>query len=398
MPRTLDEAENGEQMDTRTKGRPRTLEDISRSAASAAKLFHGDGDESRLKRAADSFRDVRSQQLATLSVARYPCTALFRFPQELLREVTPSPYCKSAKHLLKCVLQVNESNILFIFETARIYPELFFVSATAEDCVVDLNGRRRTIEDWSPYQAMFGTNDWALLERLEPYLDPYLDQVPCGRNMAMKQVSAKFPSGFDFPPCTDEFLLLLGQLADAITNDLSLSRCWENPGLNTKALLTALRECLAPGVVRSGHHFNWNNLAHAYDLYTQRRSGWNVGKRAFYSIFIIGFLQRFATAPHLQTMWTNLRGCLDDPALRLQRVCCGENDDGEHMGRPFHPLNQLGTEFSISLLCREFSQVVQQVAVPRGMLPVPRRYGLLITEQLAARYPCDPTERPSANP
>ena len=66
---------------------------------------------------------------------------------------------RDAKQLLSYVLQSNEAKAAKVLEKAKTNPRLFFIKATAQDYAMDLEGNQRTIKDWSPYQALFGTGD-----------------------------------------------------------------------------------------------------------------------------------------------------------------------------------------------------------------------------------------------
>lgn len=210
---------------------------------------------------------------------------------------------RDAEQLLIYVLQVNEANKVKILEIAKTNPRLFFIKATAQDCAMDLEGNRRTIKDWSPYQALFGTSDKYLLAEVKPYLDTYLKTLPNGDELATEQEQEKFPNGFDFPPCTDEFNRLVEELAAAVTNDQQLKQNLKNPSPETLALLVKFRKYLQPGIVETGHHYNMNDVIKTHEIFKQFEYN---NQLAFWSMFIIGFQQRLMTAPYLQAACTGL--------------------------------------------------------------------------------------------
>lgn len=220
---------------------------------------------------------------------------------------------RDANPLLIAVLQGNEEIALKI---AKANPGLFFIKATAEDYAMDLEGNKRTIKDWSPYQAMFGTGDKDMLAVVKPHLDAYLQnlkQLPKdyqnlqnGFEMAAAQEAEKFPNGFDYPPCTDEFNQLLESLADAIANDLQLRQVCTNPNPETRALLAKFREHLKPGIVQAGHHFNMNDIIKTHAIYVENWAPWSGQQLAFFNVNVFGFQERMMTAPRLQAVCMGL--------------------------------------------------------------------------------------------
>jgi hypothetical protein len=176
------------------------------------------------------------------------------------------------------------------------------------DNAMDLEGNRRTIKDWSPYQAIFGTHNKALLLAVKKSLDGYLEALPNGFGMAADQEREKFPNGFDFPPCTDEFNQLINELEEAITNDQQLRHHWKNPSPATRILLAKLRNYYKPSVVQTGHHFNMNDLikTHEIDVRDWNNNIWNGFQSVFFEMFVIGFQERLMTAPYLDAACTGI--------------------------------------------------------------------------------------------
>lgn len=229
---------------------------------------------------------------------------------------------RDAKQLLIYVLQSNEARAAQVLKIAKVNPRLFFIKATAEDYAMDLEGNRRTIKDWSPYQAMFGTGDKDMLAAVKPDLDKYLDTLKDGRGMAAVQEQEKFPNGIDYPPSTEEFNRLVNDLAVAITNDAQLRTNWKNPNPATLSLLVQLRNYLKPGIVETGHHFNLNDFIKTHEIYDQNWDPWSGEQLAFFRVNVIGFQERLMTAPQLQAACMGLNNYLnkDQPLKRSIEV------------------------------------------------------------------------------
>lgn len=205
---------------------------------------------------------------------------------------------RDAKQLLIYVLQSNAARAAEVLKIAKANPRLFFIKVTAQDYAMDLEGNQRTIKDWSPYQALFGTGDKDMLAAVKPDLDAYLDTLKDGRKMAAEQEREKFPDGFDYPPSTEEFNRLVNELAVAITNDLQLRTNWKNPNPETLTLLVQLRQYLKPGIVETGHHFNLNDFIKTHEIYGQNWEPWTGEQLRFFAVNVIGFQERLMTAPH----------------------------------------------------------------------------------------------------
>ena len=205
---------------------------------------------------------------------------------------------RGAKQLLIDVLQGNEAAVL---KTAKTNPSLFFIQATAQDYAMDLEGNCRTIKDWSPYQAMFGTGDKDMFldnedkpTEIKKCLDAYLDKTN-GHAMAASQELEKFPNGFDYPPSTYDF----DPIVAAITHDQQLIQTGK-PSKDTLALLMEFRAAYKPGVVTVGHHFNMNDFIKANEVYETNWNPWNGKQLDFFDVYFIGCLDRLITAPYLQ--------------------------------------------------------------------------------------------------
>ena len=194
--------------------------------------------------------------------------------------------------LLTLVLQGNKTNVLHIAKTT---PGLFFIKSTAMDYAMDLEGNRRTLQDWSPYQALFGTVDVDMFASVKPYLDAYLAGLPTGDALAAQQKQEKFPQGFDYPASTYDF----SPLVQAINGDQQLRQTGA-PSQATLDVLRKFRNDFKPGVVIAGHHFNMNDLIKAHEVYHQSVDSWNPEQIDFFSVKVIGFLERLLTAPYLQ--------------------------------------------------------------------------------------------------
>lgn len=231
---------------------------------------------------------------------------LLNLPTELLCPTNgnrnASSY-ESALTLLKLVLQGNEADVLKIAQTN---PQLFFAKTTTTDIAMDLEGNRRIIQDWSPYQAMFGTGDKDMLAAVKPFLDAYLKTLPNGEKMASQQVLEKFPNGFDFRPCSDEFITLINELAVAITYDQQLQKDSKNPNPATLKLLMEVRKHYKPGNVETGHHFNMNDFIKTHEINKRFWNTWDRNQLDFFSVNVIGFQERLLTAPYLQAVCMGL--------------------------------------------------------------------------------------------
>jgi hypothetical protein len=218
---------------------------------------------------------------------------------------------RDAKQLLIYVLQSNEARAAEVLKIAKANPRLFFIKATAQDYAMDLEGNQRTIKDWSPYQALFGTGDKDMLAAVKPDLDAYLDTLQDGRKMAAEQEREKFPKDIAYPSSTKEFNRLVNELAAAITNDPQLRTNWKHPNPATFALLVQLRQCLKPGIVETGHHFNLNDFFITHCIAPQYWEQWNGHQFRFFAVNVIGFQERLMTAPQLQAVCMGINNYLN---------------------------------------------------------------------------------------
>lgn len=250
--------------------------------------------------------EIEDQTMAKLSQTSHALHTLFK----------PELDKRGAKQLLTYVLQPNEQNAAEIEKIAKTNPRLFFIKATAQDYAMDLAGSRRTLVDWSPYQALFGTSNKVLLLLVKPMLDAYLATLPDGFDMAASQEQEKFPDGFDFPPCSDEFNQLVDELELAITNDLQLKQDWRNASPATIALLAKFSRYYQPDIVRIGHHFNMNEMIKTYEIYDKNWNPWIGNQLTFLSVKMIGLQQRLLTGPYLDAACTGLKHM--DNGQRLQ--------------------------------------------------------------------------------
>lgn len=265
---------------------------------------------------------------------------------------------KQAKKILECVLFPHKENIDKLKAMAKTMPQCFFIKATAQDQAMDLAGNRRTIEDWSPYQAMFGTSDNDLLAELKDDLDKYLATIEDGNKFARDQVKEKFPNafdedgkGFDFPPSahTDKF----ERIATAISADQQLKNTGI-PSSATQALLVQLQTEFKPGVVKTGHHFNMNDVIKAREIYDANFMPWDDNQLRFFSKNVIGFLQRLETGVYLQSDRTGLVDLVGDNKKPLQRDYEVVNYVLDVNGKKKTVLLPLAVADSVSVLGKDF--------------------------------------------
>lgn len=237
----------------------------------------------------DPYREA-TRIIAKISEIRKPYHAFFK----------PELDARKIKQTLIAVLQGNEKEALYF---AKNHPEWFFIKIKkTKDYAMDLDGNCRELEDWSAYQAIFGTGDKDMFldkedkpTEIKKCLDAYLDTLPNGHAMAYEQEQEKFPHGFDYPESTYDFTLLV----DTIANDQQLIDTGI-PSDATFAVLAAFRADFKPGVVKTGYHFNMNDFIKAHAVYDQNWNPWNGNQLAFFSQYIIGFLDRLLSAPYMQ--------------------------------------------------------------------------------------------------
>ena len=222
-----------------------------------------------------------TREMAKLSITCKPFHAFFQ------------PEVDKRK-LLIAVLLGYEKEAVFI---AKRNPELFFIKATANDYAMDLEGNCRTIEDWSPYQAMFGTMDGKMLQETMPFLDIYLNTITNGQALARKQREEKFPNGLNYPPSEYDFMPLI----QIIDNDHSLIESGK-PSSDTLKALDKFRLDFKPDNVKIGHHFNMNHFIKIHHIYDNIWQKWsrNQYQHLFFEKFVFGFFNRLLTAPYLQ--------------------------------------------------------------------------------------------------
>lgn len=190
-----------------------------------------------------------------------------------------------------------------IIKIAKKDPRLLFIKATAFDHALDLAGNRRTIEEWSPFQAIFGTMNYSLLEKILNDLENYFSEKPEARLLAMQQIDEKFPNTstdpkhdnrFDLKPCTDEFKQMIDKLTLAISKDKELRKTG-NPSQATLDLLDAYRIFSKPETVTSGYHYNMSNMIYIRYVFENSSKRWGGMERNFFSTKVIGSEQRLLT-------------------------------------------------------------------------------------------------------
>lgn len=258
-----------------------------------------------------SITSVGSEADGTIVMSKLSQTCKF-FNQSYKQALDKRAAKKLLVALLQGPIQGNADYEAIIIKMAKTHPSLFFIKSTAQDNAMDLEGNRRTIKDWSPYQALFGTGNSGLLAQVKPHLDTYLKSLPNGDELAYQQEQEKFPNGFDFPPCTDEFNQLVNALADAITNDQQLGQDWSNPNSTTLAALERYRQASKPGIVETGHHYNMNNTIKVHEIYDRHWSPWNGDQLAFFSVNIIGFEERLMTEFYLRVACRGLKNHVEE--------------------------------------------------------------------------------------
>lgn len=262
---------------------------------------------------------------------------------------------RGANYLLLAVLHGDENSVL---KMAKSSPHLFFIKSTAKDYAMDLEGNGRTIEDWSPYQAMFGTGDAAMLALVKPDLDAYLAKIPDGEKLAYKQEQEKFPEGLGFSASKYDFTLLV----NAITHDQNIIQTGQ-ASADTLALLEKFRADFKPDIVKTGHHFNMSHLIKAHGIYYKKHWGglclpcgsksfWDSNQLDFFAVFVIGFLQRLLTTFYMQIA---SQGFLNqhkplDRLMRLRNDFRGVNyRDVNYSENPPFPLDDTHSDCRIGL-------------------------------------------------
>ncbi|EKD71398.1 MAG: hypothetical protein ACD_46C00194G0012 [uncultured bacterium] len=218
------------------------------------------------------------------------------------------------RKLLNHVLKGTEKDKEKVMAAAKTHPELFFIKTTTQDGAMDLDGNRRTIKDWSPYQALFGTSDVDMLLAVKKDLDAYLDKLKDGHQFAEDHVKEKFPNGFDFPESKYDF----SGLKAAITNDQQLIQTG-NPNQTTLAALEQFRKDFKPGTVTVGHHFNMKDLIKAHQVYDENWQPWEPKQLKFFSLGVIGFLERLMTRFYLMLTCQGIRNHTQ-PCKRMVEV------------------------------------------------------------------------------
>lgn len=230
------------------------------------------------------------------------------------------------------LIDVLQGNIPKVVAVARQYPEFFFIKVTAEAPATSLEGDHPIIRGWSPYQAMFGTDNPKMLQAVKPYLDAYLENLKLlpvgyehlqsGFELAAAQEQEKFPDGFDKPPCTPEFTQLATNLAEAITKDEQLRINRRNPKAETIDAMNNLRKYFKPGVVEMGYHFNLNNLIKLHEISDRYwdENKWNWEQTKFFDVDAIGSTQRLMTAWQLYVSCKGIKNYLDQPVQSLEQV------------------------------------------------------------------------------
>lgn len=216
------------------------------------------------------------------------------------------------KQLLKYVLQGKENEVLKI---AKSNPRIFFLKATANDYAKDLLDKQRSIQDWSPYQAMFGTGDKDMLASVKPYLDAYLTSLPDGANLAKQQEQEKFPNGFVYPPCKEEFMQWLDVFAKSVHCDSQLMRTGKASDA-TLNLLAQFNKNYEPGVVTTGYHFNINDFIKTQEIYEKYWERWYESQLVFFSLKIIALQERLLTAPYLQLVCMGIKNYMSGQPLQ----------------------------------------------------------------------------------
>lgn len=238
---------------------------------------------------------------------------------------------RKSQFLLRRVLH-GELDLTLI-RNAEHFPEVFFIRSTMHDFATDLDGNRRLIKNWSPYQAMFGTGDVDMLKEIKPYLDVYLDKIPNGHEMALGQEEEKFPDGLSYPESDYDFT----PVVTAITKDVGNIDKHRKPCTTLLIEINKFRKYFTPGIVEKEQHFNFNHFIKALIIDHKHSKAWSLSQHVFYHTYVLGFLERLITAPYLQ------RACLGlSLAIRKAGV-------GAEFGMNKEKFNKLGQETFIDL-------------------------------------------------
>ena len=229
---------------------------------------------------------------------------------------------RAAKQLMAYVLNPTAENIVKAKAMYAANPRIMFIETEGYELASGIEGYvdektgepctrlvyRKVIG--SAFQAVLGTGDSELYYDMATHFDKIVyksesGEIETGAQRALKQIQARFPNGFDYPPTDDTFNTLIADIAEAITNDQTLITT-DRPNEATRAALTRLRQYLLPKDVTQGHHFNLSQLIKACEIYNQNWNPWNENQRPLFWRQVIGYLQRLAPVVDAQAFCTGL--------------------------------------------------------------------------------------------
>ena len=221
----------------------------------------------------------------------------------------------AAQQLLELVLKPTKANLDKAKKMWTANPRILFIEATAEEYAAGLDENLKNVHrivKASPIRAMAGAGDiWLLKEVIESkefknYVDPVKNKT--ASQLAADEIKKQFPNGFDYPPSTYDY----GPLLDAITNDQ-----FENnaPSDATRALIAQFRNDFLPdNMVTSGHFFNLNELARAFELCEANSNAWLYLQASLFWKQVIGYLQRLVSGVIGEVISQGIKNACDGKA------------------------------------------------------------------------------------
>jgi hypothetical protein len=310
--------------------------------------------------------DDQTKFMASLSNT---CKPLYSFFQQELDQ-------RAAQQLLTLVLQPMQANLEKAKKMYRANPRLLFIESIAEEYAAGLDEELKNVHrvvKASPIRAIAGSGDRWLLkevketEEFKHYIDPVSKKS--AYELAADEIKKQFPNGFDFPPSTYDF----GLLIDAITHDQSLIQ-HNVPSDVTEALLAQFRKDFLPDtVVTSGHFFNLNELERASEIYNANfgpQSPWQGNQLSLFWCKVVGYFEGLVTGVVGEVISQGIMNVIDGNPPKRQYDFHNYKSGNDKSFFPLtdDPSTRLGLSFGVDSYYHDLTKLTSSNYNDRGRI------------------------------
>jgi hypothetical protein len=214
--------------------------------------------------------------------------------------------------------------------------------------VIDYSGR--TIDGVTPLQCAYGAQDAAMCNMITTCIQ----QLENGEQVAAQQLQEQVENKQWQAALNEEYF---AELAATITQEKFVA---DKLSATTDAAVSAFRETVKPGLVKTINHFNIQTLINAVRVYRTCHDNWNHNQRSLYWRQIIGYLQRLVPACYAQDLCQGLHNVVSrqaSPERSLKLFFHHLNyyplatNPGERMGYDFAIYSDQVIDAGLSRMC-----------------------------------------------